>query len=108
MKISNGTIIMDETAWPLWLIYIESRSEVAALQELSHLHQRNKSKMNLVDVDGFGGGMFLTDIPDSEMALLEVCFGNKSSLGLYSRNEAREIAVLVMNALGIQSDDTIQ
>ncbi len=100
-----ATVIMDESAWPLWLTYIETRSETAALQDMLDYHKAHVEKANLVEVDGFGGGLYLTDIPDAGLTLLEIRIGDKSSLGLYSQTEAREIAVIVMNALGLQSDN---
>lgn len=108
MNISDGVLIMDETAWKSWLRYIETRSEAAALQEIADLHKQHTSRTSLTEADGFGGGIFLTEIPETDLAVLEVQFKDQYSIGLYSQAEAHRIAMIIMSALGVLSDDQVQ
>lgn len=106
-KLSDSDMIIDGSAVSRWYEYIGNRSITEAFSEIITIHKSHTASINLVEVDGFDGGMFMTDIPNSDLAILEIRINQKTSLGLYSQNEAREVAIVIMNALGIQTDDTL-
>lgn len=102
MNIADGTIIMDETAWASWLDYRKDRPGLEVLQEVAAIHQQHiASTMNLGAVAD--GGLFLTDIPNTDLTVLEVRVGDQSSIGLYSHAEASSLAGLILDILGAQA-----
>lgn len=100
-------LLIDNSALKHLQVYLGDKTPTEAIGGMLVYHRQHIAAelQNIVEYVGMGGGMFLTDIPDSELALLEVRMGDESSIGLYSKDEAREIAITIMNALGLQSDD---
>lgn len=99
IKFNNGDLIIDETAVAVIRRGIGS-STCQTLQQIMDYHREHTGLDVYVKTDD-GGGMFLTEIPQSDLAVLEVRFPGKRSIGLYSRSEGNAIANLIMRALGL-------
>jgi hypothetical protein len=92
-------LIVDETAVTGWHQYIKQQPEGEAVDNLISFHRKHiAATMNMAAAAD--GGLFLTDIPDTDLTVLEVRIGQKCSIGLYSRSEASEIAGLILEILG--------
>jgi hypothetical protein len=102
MQSSNLDLIIDETAVRAISDVVNSRSPYKTLQQIMDYHREHTGLDVYVETDD-GGGMYLTEIPLSGLAVLEVRFPGKRSIGLYSVSEGNAIADLLMKALGISS-----
>lgn len=102
MNIANNAIIMDETAWASYLDYRQGRPDYEIIQEIEDYHRQHiAATLNLAAVAD--GGLFLTDIPNTDLTVLEVRLADRVSIGLYSRAEASSLAGLILDILGAQA-----
>lgn len=94
------SLIVDQTAFAAWAEYVERHPAQDAYRMVVDFHRdhadRAYSQMEYPE------GLVLTDIPETDLALLEVRASGKSSLHLYSRNEGLAMAHCIMDALGLE------
>lgn len=95
-------LIVDETAATGFNQYVEQQPEGKAVDSLMTFHRKHIAATT--DAAAANGGLFLTDIPDADLTVLEVRLGAKVSIGLYSRNEASQVAGLILEILGAQAE----
>lgn len=95
-------LIVDETALAAWWKYVEGHPGADAKQLIIDHHRKHLAEtMNLQSIAD--GGLFLTDVPNLDLTLLEVRFGERGTIGLYSRKEASQVAGLILDILGAKS-----
>lgn len=92
-------LMVDETAMNAWIGYIWQQPEGEAVDNLIGYHRQHIARTTNAAAAA-DGGLFLTDIPDTDLTVLEVRIGEKRSIGLYSRSEASEMAGLILEILG--------
>lgn len=103
MAIQNrSNFIIDETAIEEWRKYMGNRTMNEAFIDVKNYHSQHiAATLNLAAVAD--GGLFLTDIPNTDLTVLEVRLADKGSIGLYSRAEASSLAGLILDILGAQA-----
>lgn len=93
-------LVVDETAQKDWINYIERHPGQDAYQMVVAFHDVHASRA-YGSMD-FQCGLVLTDIPESDLSLLEVrSEDGNASLHLFSREEGLAMAHCIMNALGL-------
>lgn len=100
---NKPNLIVDETALPAWWKYVEGHPGADTVALIVEQHRKHLAEtLNLQSMEH--GGLFLTDIPNLDLTVLEVRFGKSGSMALYSRKEASQVAGLILDILGAKSE----
>lgn len=97
---SGRVLIVDQTAFATWAEYVERHPAQDAYRMVVDFHNLHADQA-YNDME-YPEGLVLTDIPETDLALLEVRANGKSSLHLYSRNEGLAMAHCIIDALGLE------
>lgn len=93
------TLTVDDSAWKAWVNYCESDPERDTYGLVLRLHDEHV--MRSLGGEIFDCGLYLTDVPEQDLTVLELRSGDLSGLYLYSRSEAVAMAHCIMDRLGM-------
>lgn len=100
----QNQFVVDVSAVEEWWRYVDHfETHLGKDARTTIIEQHRQHVKTTSPIAAENGGIFLTDIPDFDLTMMEIRFGKVGSLGLYSQKEASEREALVLEILNAAS-----